>query len=142
MSKALLAGEPMIRLAVFLGMLVLMVGWEAILPRRPRLVSRRARWPGNLGVAALNMLFLRLALPLGAVGVAVFAAQRGWWLLNSFSLPVWLAVVVAVILLDLAIYLQHVMFHAVRRCGGSIACITPISMSTSLLAPASIRSRS
>jgi sterol desaturase/sphingolipid hydroxylase (fatty acid hydroxylase superfamily) len=43
----------------------------------------------------------------------VLGAERGWGLLNHLPLHRWATVVASVILLDLAIYLQHVMFHAV-----------------------------
>jgi sterol desaturase/sphingolipid hydroxylase (fatty acid hydroxylase superfamily) len=45
--------------------------------------------------------------------MAVMAQQNGWGLLNNYHLPYWLSVVVGVLMLDLIIYLQHVMFHTV-----------------------------
>jgi len=113
MSNALLAHEPTIRLAFFVGILVAMAAWEAILPRRRRLVSRLARWPSNLGIVVLNTAVLRLTVPVAAVGLAALGEQRDWGLLNNLSLPGWASIVVAVVFLDLVIYLQHVMFHAV-----------------------------
>ena len=113
MSNFILAHEPTIRLTFFLGLLATMAAWEAIAPRRPRLVSRWARWPSNLGIVALNTVLLRLVFPLAAVGLAVFGAARGWGLLNNINLPAWASVALAVIVLDLVVYLQHVMFHAV-----------------------------
>jgi sterol desaturase/sphingolipid hydroxylase (fatty acid hydroxylase superfamily) len=72
-----------------------------------------ARWPSNLAIVALNTVLLRILLPATAVSLALLAAQRGWGLLNNLRLPWWSTDVVSVDLLDLAIYLQHVMFHAV-----------------------------
>jgi sterol desaturase/sphingolipid hydroxylase (fatty acid hydroxylase superfamily) len=109
----LLAHEPVLRLAAFLGMLGAMAAWEASAPRRPRSASRLRRWPGNLGVVVIGMLLLRLLLPVTAVGMAALAEQRGWGLLNGLQLPGWLAIVAAITLLDLAIYLQHRLLHAV-----------------------------
>src|SRR5688572_16739639 len=51
-------------------------------------------------------------MPLGAVGAADFAASQGWGLLNHLDLPAWLAVVLAFVALDLLVYVQHVLFHA------------------------------
>jgi sterol desaturase/sphingolipid hydroxylase (fatty acid hydroxylase superfamily) len=109
----LLAHEPALRLGGFLGVLMLMAAWEALAPRRPRSQSRLRRWPGNLGVVAIGTLLLRLVVPLGAVGMAAIAARHGWGLLNALALPGWAGMALAILLLDLAIYLQHRVFHAV-----------------------------
>ncbi len=108
-----LAHEPAVRLGAFFGVFVLMAVWEALAPRRARLLPRRVRWLHNLALVALNSLILRLLFPLAAVGFALLAAERGWGLLNAFEIPFWWAFVLSVIALDFAIYLQHVMFHAV-----------------------------
>src|SRR3546814_8528775 len=86
---------------------------EAALPRRRREIPRLTRWSGNLGVVAVDTLLLRLAFPVVAVGFAALAEQRGWGLLNNVDAPAWLAFLASLLVLDLAIYLQHVMFHAV-----------------------------
>jgi sterol desaturase/sphingolipid hydroxylase (fatty acid hydroxylase superfamily) len=113
MSSVLLAHEPAIRLTFFGGGLAVMMVWEALAPRRCRLVSRWARWPSNLGIVVLNTLLLRAVFPVAAVGLAALEQQRGWGVLNNVPVPGWMKVIAAVVLLDLAIYLQHVMFHAV-----------------------------
>src|SRR5204863_7175126 len=43
----------------------------------------------------------------------LFAQERGWGLFNRVALPVWLELLLALFLLDLAIYLQHRLFHYV-----------------------------
>ena len=113
MTQAILANEPAIRLVFFLGIFASMMVWEFVAPRRARSVSRWIRWPSNLGIVAVNTLTLRVLVPVAAVGLAVVSEDRGWGLLNAFSLPAWLAIVLSVVVLDLAIYLQHVMVHAV-----------------------------
>ena len=113
MTQTILANEPAIRLVFFLGIFASMVVWEFVTPRRGRSVSRWVRWPSNLGIVAFNTLVLRFLVPMAAVGLAVLSEERGWGLLNAFSMPSLLAIVLSVVLLDLAIYLQHVMFHAV-----------------------------
>lgn len=109
----ILAHEPTIRLASFFGVLAVMIAWETLAPRRARALSRWSRWPSNLGIVALNTALVRLVFASTAVGGAIFAESHGWGLLNVTTLPHWLNIVIAVIVLDLAIYLQHVMFHAV-----------------------------
>jgi sterol desaturase/sphingolipid hydroxylase (fatty acid hydroxylase superfamily) len=105
--------ESLIRLGFFAGILLLMAVVELLSPRRPLAVGKPLRWLSNLGLVVLNVLILRIALPVGTVGVALFAQERGWGLLNNVEMPTWLAVTLAVVALDLLIYLQHVMFHAV-----------------------------
>ena len=108
-----LAHEPVVRLSVFFGVLALMAVWEALVPRRVRLLPRRVRWLHNLALVVLNSLILRLLFPIAAVGFALRAAEHGWGLLNAFDIPFWWAFALSVLALDFAIYLQHVMFHAV-----------------------------
>ncbi|MGO9057211.1 MAG: sterol desaturase family protein, partial [Candidatus Binataceae bacterium] len=105
--------EATIRLAAFIGVFTVMALWEVAAPRRARSYTRLTRWPSNLAIVALNTVLVRILLPASAVSLAVLSAQRGWGLLNSLSFPWWSSVVGSVVLLDLAIYLQHVMFHAV-----------------------------
>jgi sterol desaturase/sphingolipid hydroxylase (fatty acid hydroxylase superfamily) len=69
--------------------------------------------PVEIVLSMVIKLAVVTALGAPAVAFAMLAAERGWGLLNAFSLPGWAAVLLAVVALDLAIYLQHVMFHAV-----------------------------
>src|SRR3954447_16184637 len=108
-----MTSEPFIRLACFAGVFALMALWEVYAPRRERTVSRAVRWTNNLGVVAVDTLLVRLLLPTAAVGVALHAEANGWGLLALVDWPYAAKVVIAVIALDLAIYLQHVLFHAV-----------------------------
>lgn len=110
---ALLSTESFVRLAAFGSILAAMVVWELLVPRRDEKIGRWARWPSNIGVVVLDTVLVRLLFPIGAVGLAMLAESRGWGLLNAFDIPAWAAIPVGVILLDLAIYLQHVLFHAV-----------------------------
>lgn len=105
--------ELAVRLGAFLSVFALMAAWELAAPARPRRLSRYARWRANLGLAVLNTLVLRVALPLSAIALAALAHASGWGLLNRLPLPGWAAVALGVLLLDLAIYFQHVLFHAV-----------------------------
>jgi len=105
-------GETAIRISCFFGVLVLMAVAEAVFPRRQRRRGTAVRWANNFGLVLLNTLVMRVLLPMGAVGVAVFAEERGFGLLNQLSISPWITVPAAVVLLDLVIYLQHVLFHA------------------------------
>jgi sterol desaturase/sphingolipid hydroxylase (fatty acid hydroxylase superfamily) len=93
--------------------LVVMGLWELMAPRRTLVASKAARWFSNLGLVALNTIVIRVGFALGALGVAWEAQHRHWGLFNNVALPAGLAVLLSVVLLDFAIYLQHVLFHAV-----------------------------
>jgi len=113
MNDALLAAEPLIRMGFFLSILTGMATWELLAPRRRHEIPRLLRWGSNLGIVALNTVLVRLAVPVVLVGFAVLAEERGWGLLNTLELPLWASVALGVLAFDLAVYLQHVMFHAV-----------------------------
>jgi sterol desaturase/sphingolipid hydroxylase (fatty acid hydroxylase superfamily) len=112
-SAALLSAEPLIRMGAFAGVFALMALWEVLAPRRAQAIGRLTRWPNNLGVVVADTLVLRLLFPTAAVGVALVGESRGWGLLNDPALQGWVEVVATIVLLDLIIYLQHVLFHAV-----------------------------
>ena len=113
MSDTILNAEAAIRLSVFVMLLVAMMVWELTAPRRRQDIPRVIRWTNNMGLVVLDTVILRLTFPLLAVGLAVIGAERGWGLFNNIAAPEWVAILVSVLLLDLAIYLQHVLFHAV-----------------------------
>ena len=113
MNGPTVAVESATRLGCFFGILLTMAVWELLAPRRRLTVPRSPRWFSNLGLVALNVVLVRLVLPLTAVGTAALTTNRGWGLLNQWAAPMWVRFPVAIAALDLAIYLQHVLFHAV-----------------------------
>ena len=64
-------------------------------------------------MTALNTALVRLIVPAGAVGFALEVERRGWGLLHSVHLAGSAAIIIGFLVLDLGIYLQHAMFHAV-----------------------------
>jgi len=113
MSDILLANEPLIRLTAFAGVFAMMAAWEILAPRRDQKLGRRKRWPGNVGVVVLDTVLVRLVFPTTALGLALVAETRGWGLFHALDLSAWATVLLGVLALDLVIYLQHVLFHAV-----------------------------
>ncbi len=113
MGDWLLSNEQAVRLGVYAGVMALMMILEALFARRQRTAPRLHRWVNNLGIAAINSALLGLLVPVLAVGMAMIVADRGWGLLNIIHLPGWLEVVIALVLLDFAIWAQHVLFHKV-----------------------------
>lgn len=113
MDQFLIANEGPVRLVAFAGLLTLFVLAEALWPRRGRVASRLARWTTNGLITLLNTVTLRVAVPVLAVGAATFAQANSIGLLNMVDIPPWAAVLVALVVLDAAIYAQHVVFHHV-----------------------------
>jgi len=103
--------ESQIRLLVFFAVLVLMALWEIVLPRRHRVASKMTRWINNLGIIFLNTIILRAIFPVMAVGVAVMVEEKSWGVGNVIDLPYIPWIVFCVLLLDLVIYFQHIVFH-------------------------------
>lgn len=102
-----------IRLGAFIGMLCLMLLGESLAPRRPLIAPRFVRWSGNLGILAIDNALIRVVFSILPIELAARAQGAGWGLLNVVALPFWLKALAGFILLDLTIYMQHVMLHAV-----------------------------
>lgn len=113
MNSFVTQNEAVIRLGCFLGIFVAVAVAEGFFPRRRLTTSKSSRWIANIGIVIFNTVLLRLLVPAGAVGVAAWVGYHGWGVLNNVPLPYWFEVLIAVIVLDFVIYLQHVMFHAV-----------------------------
>ena len=113
MNQLNLDYEPAVRLAAFFAILTAMVVWESLSPRRPRSAPKGLRWTSNLGLAAINSMVLRFLVPVAAVSAALYSARHQSGFFNMAGFTGWPAVVCGVLLLDLAIYAQHAMFHMV-----------------------------
>jgi sterol desaturase/sphingolipid hydroxylase (fatty acid hydroxylase superfamily) len=105
--------ELALRVAVFLAVFAALAFWERLAPARALRLPRAQRWGANLGLALTSLLVVRVIVPGSAIAVAVLAASEHWGLLNRVELPAWGAILAAVVLLDLTIYLQHVLFHSI-----------------------------
>ncbi len=105
--------EAILRLASFGAIFVVMMLWELRAPKRALSVSKWQRWSSNIGLLVINSIVLRLLFPAAAIGIAYSAGMAGWGIFNHVALPYWLEVTLAVLLLDLAIYLQHLLMHRV-----------------------------
>jgi sterol desaturase/sphingolipid hydroxylase (fatty acid hydroxylase superfamily) len=109
----LLSQEPAVRLGIFAGVFAAMALWEVVAPRRALGQAKGMRWINNLVLVALNTVLLRIVFPTTAVALALSVGESGTGLLSHFAVPYFAAVVLSILLLDLVIYLQHLMFHAV-----------------------------
>jgi sterol desaturase/sphingolipid hydroxylase (fatty acid hydroxylase superfamily) len=113
MREFLLANEPVVRLSIFGSVFAIMALWEVLAPRRRQEIGRTTRWPSNLGVVMLDTVAVRILFPTSAVGLALLAEAKGFGLFNAWPVAGWISIIASVVVLDLAIYLQHVLFHAV-----------------------------
>lgn len=91
---------------------VIMVIWELTSPKRHLTITKMKRWTNNLGIICLNTLILKLLFTTGAIGVAAMASLNGWGLLNYWRVPTLPATISSILILDLVVYLQHLLFHA------------------------------
>lgn len=113
MAAWLAEHEAVVRMAFFAVIFAAVAVAETVLPRRRLTTSKRRRWTANIGIVLVDTAVLRLFFPAGAVGVAFWVQHQGWGLLSLAPWPAGLELAAAVVFLDLVVYLQHVMFHAV-----------------------------
>jgi sterol desaturase/sphingolipid hydroxylase (fatty acid hydroxylase superfamily) len=105
--------EIVLRLGFAVAIFAAMAAWEVSAPKRPLSVGRWLRWPSNLGIVAVDAMLVRLLVPTAVVGVALYAAGQSIGLFHWLDLRLSVAAVLGFLVLDLAIYLQHVIFHHV-----------------------------
>ncbi len=113
MIDSIFSNEGAWRLSIFLILFATMIIWEAFLPRRKSIKMMDSRRLNNLSIMFIYTLLIRFTVPLLPVGVALYAAEHSLGLFNLINLPLLLAVPLAIIILDLMIYFQHRIFHAV-----------------------------
>lgn len=106
-----MAGEQIILLAFFFGVLAVVAVWEVIAPRRVLTESKGQRWFANFSLVVIDSALVNYLLPVLPVGMALIAKDRGWGILNIINLPSWIKIILAVVAFDFVIYLQHVLFH-------------------------------
>lgn len=105
--------EPLLRSAIFFGVLLLMMMWEWAAPRRQRRCSVLQRWGNNLALVFLNSALLRVLMPMSAVAWAHWVQLNGFGLFNHVHFPDWIKVIGAVMIMDMVIYWQHRLFHRI-----------------------------
>ncbi len=113
MQDWIVAHEPVARFGAFALVLALMLAAEVLWARRAGPMQRRQRWTANLAIVLIDGVLVRLLIPLGASGAALWAAGRGVGLLNATAWPALLEGALAFLALDAAIYWQHRLFHRI-----------------------------
>ena len=110
--KVRMMSEAALRLTIFAGIFVAVAVLEFAFPRRSLRESRWRRWGINLGLVALDVVILRVTVGALAFATAIYAQTHGWGLFNVVDLPFWVEAVAAFLILDFAVYAQHVASHA------------------------------
>ena len=112
-ESAILNNEVWVRAGSFAAIFIIMAVWELLTPARARRTPRYIRWVRNFSIMGLGALTTRFFIPLLAMGAAFWAQAQGVGLFNLINGPRWLEILFAIVLLDLAIYAQHVAMHHV-----------------------------
>lgn len=105
--------ETSIRLSVFIAILVLMIALEYWLPAKQAHVAKSKRWLSNFGLTIVASIVVRLIVPMGLTGIAIYASEHGWGLFNQITWPLWIMYILSWLTLDILIYWQHRLFHRV-----------------------------
>lgn len=104
--------EAYLRFGIFVGVYVVATLFETLYPKRPPTESRAGRWMINFGLVGIDILVQRFTLGAAAYLTAVYAQEHQWGLMSVVDWPFWLEALITFLILDFAIYLQHVMSHA------------------------------
>jgi sterol desaturase/sphingolipid hydroxylase (fatty acid hydroxylase superfamily) len=117
MDNFLGEGNGLIRLGAFVGVFLVMAAIELAWPKRRLIASKGHRWLTNLGISVTAAVLLRLmaafAVPVAAIAAAFYARENGIGLLNAVGWPTWVKTVLALVVLDLAIWAQHLASHKI-----------------------------
>jgi sterol desaturase/sphingolipid hydroxylase (fatty acid hydroxylase superfamily) len=105
--------EAILRLGVFFGIFIAMALWEWGLPKRALAISRVRRWSTNWAISIIDAVTVRLLFGAAAAGAALDAAAGGWGLFNHLGWPGWVEFALGFVVLDFAIWLQHLLSHKI-----------------------------
>ena len=109
--------ESAVRLAAFLAIFGSMAVFELLSPRLERAemlgALKTRRWITNLSMVMVSSIVLRIVFPAAAVGAAIWADANGWGLFNAADVSPIVAGVVAFVILDFAVWLEHLASHKI-----------------------------
>ncbi|MBB4051350.1 sterol desaturase/sphingolipid hydroxylase (fatty acid hydroxylase superfamily) [Devosia subaequoris] len=117
MIDILFLPEPIIRFGSFVLIFGLLAVIELTHPRleRPEMLAalKTRRWLTNVGILVISSVSLRVLFPAAAVGTALWAESQGFGIFNQFDVPLWLAALISIIVLDFAVWLEHLLSHKI-----------------------------
>ena len=107
--------EGIIRFSAFLAIFGSMAALELWSPRLERAEFQGAlkskRWITNIGILVISSVIVRVVFPAAAVGVAIWQNANGFGLFNAIDASPVMAGIICFIVLDFAVWLEHVMSH-------------------------------
>lgn len=113
----LMQWESFFRLASFLTIFAALAAFELWSPRLERAEMAGAlksrRWLTNLSLLVVSSALLRVVFPAAAVGAALWAETAGWGALRLAGVDPLLGGVIAFVVLDFAVWLEHVASHKI-----------------------------
>ncbi|MCH8845592.1 MAG: sterol desaturase family protein [Proteobacteria bacterium] len=112
MEQILISHEAWFRLGAFALILLLMLLWEATDPRRIPSLGWNRRL-NNLALVSMDVVLVRLLVPVATATMAEISITRGWGLFNIVDAGLWPAFFLSLLLMDLLIYGQHVVMHQI-----------------------------
>ncbi|MGV8855483.1 MAG: sterol desaturase family protein [Devosia sp.] len=116
-DNGLFLPEPVIRLGAFLLIFGTLAIVELAHPRleRPEMAAalKTRRWLTNVGMLVISSVALRILFPAAAVGAALWAEADGIGLFHLMEVPIWLAAMISIIVLDLAVWFAHLLSHKI-----------------------------
>lgn len=105
--------EIFLRFGFFAGAFLMFALIESIYPKRKLRIYKSIRWARNLSMLFISHAVTKFVLPFTAVGVAIYGSQNQLGLFNNLPVNFSVSVVLSILILDLVIYSQHVLFHHV-----------------------------
>ncbi len=109
--------EPQIRFIAFASIFLTLAIIELLAPRLERKEMHGAlktkRWVTNLSMVVLSSVAMRVVFPMAAVGTAAWASTNGYGVLPMLGISPLAAGVVAFVVLDFAVWFEHLMSHKI-----------------------------
>ena len=119
--------EVIIDIGVFFCLFTVFAVSERTAPKVSLFRPVIAHWVTHFSITIINTMILQvmlLAFPFLAVGSAFDAVEIGWGLFNVLDWPLWIEILLSFLILDIAIFAQHLIAHKVHIFGNYIACTT------------------
>jgi len=104
MIDLLINYEIQIRLIIYFAILVIMMFWEQLSPKRNPSISRFIHYSNNIFLLIFNNIIMRIFFPAVTIAVSYISSEAEWGLLNLISLPAWIEIILAFIIFDIIIY--------------------------------------